>query len=183
MADSCLCDACYRHVDRKANCPSYKPNRKRQHHRSGSSQIKAPCCVQGCSQIAEHHVRRKWLIKLKRSIAKKVCGISMFVFHVGNIDSHPYCAMCSFCLLFFCFGHQQICRPNFRIITAVSVQLCPYIEFTLQDFLSEVKILKLEYTVQQDASIKYTEQIRRYCTTRRSKILRRGQSDMFVFAA
>lgn len=23
-ADSCLCDACYRHVDRRANCPSYK---------------------------------------------------------------------------------------------------------------------------------------------------------------
>ncbi|KDR22380.1 hypothetical protein L798_02471 [Zootermopsis nevadensis] len=71
-ADSCLCDACYRHVDRKANCPSYKPNKKRQHHRSVSSRIKTPCCVRGCSQIAEHHVRRKWLIKLKRSIAKKV---------------------------------------------------------------------------------------------------------------
>lgn len=23
-ADSCLCDACYRHVDRRANCPSYR---------------------------------------------------------------------------------------------------------------------------------------------------------------
>lgn len=22
--DSCLCDACYRHVDRRANCPSYR---------------------------------------------------------------------------------------------------------------------------------------------------------------
>jgi len=71
-ADSCLCDACYRHVDRKANCPSYKPNKKRPHHRSGSSQIKSLCCVHGCSLIAEHQVRRKWLIKLKRSIAKKV---------------------------------------------------------------------------------------------------------------
>jgi len=79
-ADSCLCDACYRHVDRKANCPSYKPNKKRQHHRSSSSQIKSLCCVHGCSQIAEHQVRRKWLIKLKRSIAKKVCRIKCVCF-------------------------------------------------------------------------------------------------------
>ncbi|GBP53278.1 hypothetical protein EVAR_44279_1 [Eumeta japonica] len=25
--DSCLCDACYRHVDRRANCPSYRRNK------------------------------------------------------------------------------------------------------------------------------------------------------------
>ncbi|XP_069684355.1 uncharacterized protein east isoform X2 [Periplaneta americana] len=70
-ADSCLCDACFRHVDRKANCPSYKPKKRGQHHRSTAA-LKSVCCVQGCSQIAHHHVRRKWLIKLKRSIAKKV---------------------------------------------------------------------------------------------------------------
>ncbi|XP_023706258.1 uncharacterized protein LOC111863791 isoform X2 [Cryptotermes secundus] len=103
-ADSCLCDACYRHVDRKANCPSYKPNRKRQHHRSGSSQIKTSCCVQGCSQIAEHHVRRKWLLKLKRSIAKKVqidmdkmpphLPFPMCLEHYSWIDYYMVCGIC-----------------------------------------------------------------------------------------
>lgn len=72
--DSCLCDACYRHVDRKANCPSYKPSRKR-HHRAGSSVGGTggnTCSAVGCEEAAQHHVRRKWLLKLKRSISKKV---------------------------------------------------------------------------------------------------------------
>lgn len=86
-AESCLCDACYRHVDRKANCPSYKEKTKtkskRLHHMSRAARPKAACCVQGCAQPAQHHVRRKWLTKLKRSIGKKVNVVRRFqqVFH------------------------------------------------------------------------------------------------------
>lgn len=65
-ADSCLCDACIRHVDRKANCPSYKENKKRHQMKTND------CSALGCHKSAQHFVRRKWLIKLKKSIAKKV---------------------------------------------------------------------------------------------------------------
>nr|CAD7455911.1 unnamed protein product [Timema tahoe] len=102
-ADSCLCDACYRHVDRKANCPSYKPNRKRQ-HRPGVAQFKSSCCVQDCTQPAHHTIRRKWLIKLRRSIANKVpidtdkipqhLPIPLCSQHYYWVDYYMVCGVC-----------------------------------------------------------------------------------------
>ncbi|XP_046384092.1 uncharacterized protein LOC124154430 [Ischnura elegans] len=67
--DSCLCDACYRYLDRKASCPSYQPYR-RQSVSGGILTKPQVCCVRGCSLPAHHLVRRKWLTRLRRTISK-----------------------------------------------------------------------------------------------------------------
>lgn len=70
-AESCLCDACYRYVDRKANCPT-----KTIAGGSTKPRVKPPamstCCVKDCSESATHTVKKKWLVKLKKSITNKV---------------------------------------------------------------------------------------------------------------
>ncbi|KPI90969.1 hypothetical protein RR46_14473 [Papilio xuthus] len=95
--DSCLCDACYRHVDRRANCPSYRkrplvkpltpqlptqPENVNENPLSpteddSSEETKllrevrtATCHTAGCGAGAEHSVRRKWLIKMRSSVNK-----------------------------------------------------------------------------------------------------------------
>ncbi|XP_013136135.1 PREDICTED: uncharacterized protein LOC106101445 [Papilio polytes] len=95
--DSCLCDACYRHVDRRANCPSYRkrplvkpltpqlptqPENVNENPPSpteddSSEETKllrevrtATCHTAGCGAGAEHSVRRKWLIKMRSSVNK-----------------------------------------------------------------------------------------------------------------
>lgn len=91
--DNCLCDACFRHVDRRANCPSYKKRSSTTSSMQGidghdsrsyySSQGDyqhhdgAPCNVTNCHESASHTLRKKWLIKVKKSILK--------VFHI-NLD-------------------------------------------------------------------------------------------------
>uniref|UniRef100_A0A1B6EDV4 Uncharacterized protein n=1 Tax=Clastoptera arizonana TaxID=38151 RepID=A0A1B6EDV4_9HEMI len=69
--DSCLCDGCFRYVDRKANCPASKSHSRKPGQRRGPLSG-TNCSVQGCTQAARHSVRRKWLIKLKKSISKKL---------------------------------------------------------------------------------------------------------------
>ncbi|XP_045484704.1 uncharacterized protein LOC110991640 isoform X1 [Pieris rapae] len=97
--DSCLCDACYRHVDRRANCPSYrkrpmgkpldvpqppsppntagtdKPVSPPLEEESEEEPSEAPgrlatCHTSGCVLPAEHSIRRKWLIKMRSSVNK-----------------------------------------------------------------------------------------------------------------
>ncbi|XP_055540510.1 uncharacterized protein LOC129727087 isoform X2 [Wyeomyia smithii] len=120
--DSCLCDACFRHVDRKANCPSYRkrteakslsslakmqsntsvPTDDKQaqdeiilnqtplsaenaesESKDGPSQVSSiedmevmedkihgSCYVQNCGANASHTIRRKWLLKMKKTILK-----------------------------------------------------------------------------------------------------------------
>ncbi|XP_065092934.1 uncharacterized protein east isoform X2 [Ochlerotatus camptorhynchus] len=121
--DSCLCDACFRHVDRKANCPSYRKkteakslsslakiqsnvdatNEDKQSQdessagtsatssenlqtsadesKEGSVQrteeletveekIQGSCHVRNCGAGASHTIRRKWLLKMKKTISK-----------------------------------------------------------------------------------------------------------------
>lgn len=72
--ESCLCDACYRYVDRKANCPS-KANATAGTS-GGKTKVRPPassqCCVNHCSLQATHTVKKKWLVKLKKSITNKV---------------------------------------------------------------------------------------------------------------
>lgn len=99
--DSCLCDACYRHVDRRANCPSYKKrlsapgalsttsqhNSERSRDNSseesgpqqsvqkqqGMPQPKIMCRVTNCNLTAtQHSLRRKWFLKMKKSIEKLI---------------------------------------------------------------------------------------------------------------
>ncbi|OWR50819.1 hypothetical protein KGM_210002 [Danaus plexippus plexippus] len=91
--DSCLCDACYRHVDRRANCPSYRkrPVAKPPDTRAPTpppANIEKPispveeesgeevsgrlatCHTTGCLAPADHSIRRKWLIKMRSSVNK-----------------------------------------------------------------------------------------------------------------
>ncbi|KAJ0176298.1 hypothetical protein K1T71_008472 [Dendrolimus kikuchii] len=101
--DSCLCDACYRHVDRRANCPSYRkrplgkqpdaPMLPSPPHNMGQTDkpISPPleeeseeeppnaalttgrmaiCHTEGCTVLADHSIRRKWLIKMRSSVNK-----------------------------------------------------------------------------------------------------------------
>ncbi|XP_028037163.1 uncharacterized protein LOC114248202 isoform X3 [Bombyx mandarina] len=97
--DSCLCDACYRHVDRRANCPSYRkrppgkqldtnplpsPNNTQsekpvsppldEESDEESSGLgagrEALCHTEGCAAPADHSIRRKWLIKMRSSVNK-----------------------------------------------------------------------------------------------------------------
>ncbi|XP_050685714.1 uncharacterized protein LOC126980169 isoform X2 [Leptidea sinapis] len=96
--DSCLCDACYRHVDRRANCPSYrkrpfklpeaplptslmnpttqeKPSsppmeeESEEEPRDTTGRL-ATCHVTECVTTAAHSIRRKWLIKMRSSVNK-----------------------------------------------------------------------------------------------------------------
>lgn len=71
--DSCLCDACIRYVDRKANCPSSKPQTS--HRKESKSKFEgsmANCSVTACVQPARHSLRKKWYIKIRKSVMKKV---------------------------------------------------------------------------------------------------------------
>ncbi|CAH0686463.1 unnamed protein product [Spodoptera exigua] len=100
--DSCLCDACYRHVDRRANCPSYRkrplgkqtmdPPITSLHNTQTTEKPPSPpveedseeegaasavssgrvsvCHTEGCTVVADHSIRRKWLIKLRSSVNK-----------------------------------------------------------------------------------------------------------------
>lgn len=118
--DSCLCDACFRHVDRKANCPSYRKKTEakslsslakiqscvssihddKQSHEEIPASASAPsldnsrssaeesaqqtsremdvveekihgnCHVRDCGAGASHTIRRKWLLKMKKTISK-----------------------------------------------------------------------------------------------------------------
>ncbi|CAG4961437.1 unnamed protein product [Colias eurytheme] len=97
--DSCLCDACYRHVDRRANCPSYRkrpvgkpldlpqppspPNtagpekplsppleEESEEEPSETPGRLATCHTSGCGAPADHSIRRKWLIKMRSSVNK-----------------------------------------------------------------------------------------------------------------
>lgn len=111
--DSCLCDACFRHVDRRANCPSYKTKRL-----SGPSQLQSgsnnaqqnqnnfdrtygTCNVFDCNENAVHNIRKKWFMKMKKTISK--------IFHV-DMDVQPTNANVSICEEHFsALSHIMVC--------------------------------------------------------------------------
>lgn len=93
--DSCLCDACFRHVDRKANCASYRKRLSATTSQSNESdnradleesqndsyeqpaekemeenEIDSTCCVTHCTESVLHTLRKKWLIKTKKQVSK-----------------------------------------------------------------------------------------------------------------
>lgn len=119
--DNCLCDACFRHVDRRANCPSYKKRlsatnsstdysnfndsteespRTSETHGSYKNQI---CNVADCEEMGSHTVRRKWFMKMKKSISKllnlnleglAVGTLSICDIHYDAISHLMVCALC-----------------------------------------------------------------------------------------
>uniref|UniRef100_A0A1Q3FW45 Uncharacterized protein n=1 Tax=Culex tarsalis TaxID=7177 RepID=A0A1Q3FW45_CULTA len=157
--DSCLCDACFRHVDRKANCPSYRKKTEakslslakmqsslesgsdRQSHHDANSQktgessstgtasqqqssaqpqtagggqeldqadgqvVQGSCHVTNCTANACHTIRRKWLLKMKKTICKILeinldqSNVTMTLIpicdgHYERISHLMVCAMC-----------------------------------------------------------------------------------------
>lgn len=90
--DSCLCDACFRHVDRRANCPSYKKrlsepaktnNDSAQHNDDGiekpedvplfqNSKELSWCQVVDCKEQALYSVCRKWALKIQKILNKSI---------------------------------------------------------------------------------------------------------------
>lgn len=89
--DSCLCDACFRHVDRRANCPSYKkrlsePAKTIESNATGDdtddkesesllfqhNKEVAFCHVHDCKEQASHSLCRKWAIKVRKTLGKLI---------------------------------------------------------------------------------------------------------------
>ncbi|XP_071441228.1 serine-rich adhesin for platelets isoform X2 [Hetaerina americana] len=103
--DSCLCDACYRYLVRKATCPSYQPNRKQSGVSGGILTKPQVCCVRGCSLPAHHLVRRKWLTRLRRTISK------LLPIELTPVPSHQqqplHAPLCS--RHFYCLEYYSLC--------------------------------------------------------------------------
>ncbi|CRK97649.1 CLUMA_CG011034, isoform A [Clunio marinus] len=109
--DSCLCDACFRHVDRRANCPSYKKRVSAPSQMQGASNSSQQqnnfdrtfgiCNVIDCHENAVHNIRKKWFLKMKKTISK--------IFHV-DMDLQPTNANVSICEEHFsALSHIMVC--------------------------------------------------------------------------
>ncbi|XP_078047242.1 enhanced adult sensory threshold isoform X2 [Augochlora pura] len=99
--DSCLCDACYRHVDRKANTsPTNMQTKPQKQHRQ---LMVSKCSARDCRDAARHHVKRRWLLKIKAGLQKQVdidwessqhTSMSFCVGHYSKIERFLTCALC-----------------------------------------------------------------------------------------
>ncbi|XP_076169055.1 enhanced adult sensory threshold isoform X2 [Ptiloglossa arizonensis] len=99
--DSCLCDACYRHVDRKANTsPTNMQTKPQKQHRQ---LMVSKCSARDCRDAARHHVKRRWLLKIKAGLQKQVdidwessqhSSMSFCVGHYSKIERFLTCALC-----------------------------------------------------------------------------------------
>lgn len=99
--DSCLCDACFRHVDRRANCPSYK---KRLSEPNKSSELEDSketdgilfrnnreltwCQALHCKEQASQSVCSKWALKMRRTLSKHI------QLNFENISSSAFVPIC-----------------------------------------------------------------------------------------
>lgn len=81
--DSCLCDACYRHVDRKANTPSYSSKGSKRNNLITPRQNY--CHVLGCNKQASNILRRKVIIKMRKSICHTVSYTNDHVWLATNV--------------------------------------------------------------------------------------------------
>ncbi|XP_046749670.1 uncharacterized protein LOC124413252 [Diprion similis] len=99
--DSCLCDACYRHVDRKANTsPTNMQAKPERQHRQ---LMVSKCSARECREPARHHVKRRWLLKIKAGLQNQVdidwessqhTSMSFCVNHYSKIERFLTCALC-----------------------------------------------------------------------------------------
>jgi hypothetical protein len=101
--DSCLCDACYRHVDRKANTPSYTNKSLKRGAAVAPGPRQDHCHVLGCHKVASNILRRKWIIKMRRSICEVINidldnpglhSIPICDEHYSALEYLMVCAMC-----------------------------------------------------------------------------------------
>ncbi|XP_011867805.1 PREDICTED: uncharacterized protein LOC105561979 isoform X2 [Vollenhovia emeryi] len=99
--DSCLCDACYRHVDRKANTsPTNMQQKPQKQHRQ---LMMSKCSARECRDPARHHVKRRWLFKIRPGLQNQVdidwdssqhTTMSFCVNHYGKVGRFLTCALC-----------------------------------------------------------------------------------------
>ncbi|CAD6228118.1 GSCOCG00006361001-RA-CDS [Cotesia congregata] len=102
--DSCLCDACYRHVDRKANMsPTNTSSKPQRVHRQ---LLVSKCNVKDCRNPARHTVKRRWIQKIKPSIQNQMkidvtvepnqhSSMYFCVDHYALIEKFLICALCT----------------------------------------------------------------------------------------
>ncbi|XP_014615602.1 PREDICTED: kinesin-related protein 4 [Polistes canadensis] len=99
--DSCLCDACYRHVDRKANTSPTNMQTKPQKHRQ---LMVSKCAARDCRDPARHNVKRRWLLKIKAGLQSQVdidwessqhTSMSFCVVHYSKVEIFLTCALCN----------------------------------------------------------------------------------------
>lgn len=105
--DNCLCDACYRHVDRRANCPSYRNKRQSAalassdynkeetaadsiQHEPEEVRSSALCLVTGCGEASSHLLRRKWFSKMRKPI-NKLIRLNVDVSNAHGLGQVPIC--------------------------------------------------------------------------------------------
>ncbi|XP_043283921.1 uncharacterized protein east isoform X2 [Venturia canescens] len=99
--DSCLCDACYRHVDRRANTsPTNMQTKPQRQHRQ---LMVSKCLARDCREPARHHIKRRWLLKVKAVVQHQVdinwelsqhTSMSFCVDHYSKIEPYLTCALC-----------------------------------------------------------------------------------------
>ncbi|XP_065208223.1 uncharacterized protein east isoform X2 [Planococcus citri] len=103
--DTCLCDACYRFVDRKANKPPQKRSKSSNMRRSISINQRSLglCVIQNCTQFARHTVKRKWLLRISKKIAKLSFDVNkggprmrygLCAQHYYLVDFYTLCGIC-----------------------------------------------------------------------------------------
>ncbi|XP_060530364.1 uncharacterized protein LOC132704402 isoform X2 [Cylas formicarius] len=101
--DSCLCDACYRHVDRKSNTPSYTNKSLKRNSLVAPGPRQNHCHVLGCSNVSSNILRRKWIIKMRKSICQVINidldnpglhSIPICDEHYNSLEHLMVCAMC-----------------------------------------------------------------------------------------
>ncbi|XP_048516551.1 uncharacterized protein LOC109533983 isoform X2 [Dendroctonus ponderosae] len=101
--DSCLCDACYRHVDRKSNSPSYMNKSQKRNALVAPGPRQNHCYVLGCNNVSTNILRRKWIIKMRTSICQVINldldnpglhSIPICDEHFTALEHLMICAMC-----------------------------------------------------------------------------------------
>lgn len=101
--DSCLCDACYRHVDRKSNSPSYINKSLKRNSLVAPGPRQNHCHVLGCNNVSSNILRRKWIIKMRKSICQVINidldnpglhSIPICDEHFTALEHLMICAMC-----------------------------------------------------------------------------------------
>ncbi|XP_028133644.2 uncharacterized protein LOC114328850 isoform X2 [Diabrotica virgifera virgifera] len=101
--DSCLCDACYRHVDRKSNTPSYMNKSLKRNSLVAPGPRQNHCHVLGCNRESSNILRRKWIIKMRKSICQVINidldnpglhSIPICDQHYAALEHLMICAMC-----------------------------------------------------------------------------------------
>ncbi|KAK9875713.1 hypothetical protein WA026_009510 [Henosepilachna vigintioctopunctata] len=85
--DSCLCDACYRHIDRKANTPSYVSKSFKRGPLIAPGPKENHCHVLACNNVSTNVLRRKWIIKMK----KQICQVINIDLDNPGLHSIPIC--------------------------------------------------------------------------------------------